>query len=288
MNSNFIMAASRGLDIGAGDCKYIESILDDAEEQKMFYDLKDELHDYWGYMHHKGGPVPRKIVIQHEKAKAGPYKDLEPIYRHPIDKCPPTYEFTPLVEDLRDRVEKALGYAPGTLNHGLIQMYESGQHHITDHTDKTLDILKNTDIINVSLGAMRKMKIKDKIKKDGVHESERIALGNGSVFVMGWQTNRLFCHGINQDNRDDKLKDEAELAFDECRISLTFRSVATYVDDAGKLHGQGASQIESDASLENQQITMLKAFSAENRNRDFDWDAQYGSGFSCINFSTLN
>lgn len=271
------------LEIGAGDCKYVPSILKDGEDD-MLNKLEAEIHELWGRIHHKGGPIPRKIVIQYEKAKTGPYAGLEPIYRHPADKCPPTYEYTPLVAELRNRTEDVLGYERGTLNHVLIQMYENGQHHITDHTDKTLDILRDTSVINVSLGAMRRMKIKNKIKKDGVRHSERIELHNGSVFVMGWDTNREFCHGINQDNREQKFKTDEELAFDECRISLTFRGVATYTDGT-KLVGQGAPKTEIPCSLEEQQIQMVKAFSAENRDPDFDWDANYGQGFLCVNFS---
>lgn len=33
---------------------------------------------------------------------------------------------------------------------------------------------------------------------------------------------------------------------------------------------------------------MIKAFSAENNRADFDWDADYGCGFDCVNFSLLN
>jgi alkylated DNA repair dioxygenase AlkB len=283
------------LDIGAGDCQYCKSILTEEERPHMFHHVNAELNDLWGQMFHKGGAVPRKIVIQYEKQGSGTFEKFEgmqPIYRHPVDVSPPVHEYTPLVEKIRNRVEDALEFDRGSLNHVLIQLYPDGESHISDHSDKTLDIMKGTPVINVSIGATRKMKIKDKVKgEDGTRKSKRLELNNGSIFVMGWETNRKFYHGINQDKRDDKFKTESELDFDGARISLTFRNIATFVDSEGKLHGQGAvkdSSAHSDETNEEEQLRMLKAFSAENRELDFDWDLHYGGGFNCINFETLN
>lgn len=280
------------LEIGAKDCKYSESILTDVEKRRMFLDLNSELKNYWNQMYHKGSPVPRKIVIQYSKHLVGDFKEMIPIYRHPVDVSPPSYEFTPIVEELRNRVEDSLGMERGELNHVLIQLYPDGESHISDHSDKTLDIRRGTPIINVSIGAVRKMKIKNKIKQiDGTRKSDRIELENGSVFVMGWETNRKFYHGINQDKREDKFKSDAELDFGGARISLTFRSIATFVDESGKLWGQGAkhrTNYDNQETPEEEELRMLKAFSAENRELDFDWDEYYGSGFDCINFKTLN
>jgi alkylated DNA repair dioxygenase AlkB len=285
------------LDVGAGDCLYIESILSLAEKLLMFYDLSSELNEYWGDMFHKGNVVPRKIVIQYEKVLTGEYLNYIPIYRHPVDTCPPTHEFTPLVKKIRDRVEKLLGHKQGYFNHALIQLYPDSESHISDHSDKTLDIMRGTQIVNVSIGAVRKMKIKNKIKGiDGVRESVRISLANGSVFVMGWQTNRRFYHGINQDKRVSALKDDSELDFGEARISITFRNIATF-SDGKKLYGQGAKNDHAifcagkenkEESQKDEELRMLKAFSAENKNSDFDWDEHYGYGFNCINFEKLN
>jgi alkylated DNA repair dioxygenase AlkB len=280
------------LDIGAGDCRYCESILSKEEKSRMFYDLNSELGPYWSEMFHKGGAVPRKIVIQCETPLKGEYVGMEPIYRHPIDVSPPTHQYTQLVEDIRNRTEDLLGFERGYLNHVLIQLYSDGESHISDHSDKTLDIMRGTPVINVSIGAVRKMKIKNKVKSpDGTRHSERIELHNGSVFVMSWETNRKFYHGINQDKRMESLKTDAELDFDGSRISLTFRNIATFVDSDGILHGQGAVKNGTEhlgETDEDEELRMLKAFSAENRETDFDWDAYYGSGFRCINFETLN
>lgn len=303
------------LGIGAGDCKYCSSILEDDEKSRTFHNLMEELADLWNDMFHRGGPVPRKIIIQTERPKEGEFADMEPIYRHPVDISPPSYSYTPLVKSIRDRVENLLKLTRGSLNHVLIQLYSDGESHISDHSDKTLDILKNTPIINVSIGAVRKIKIKNKIKtidsknvnkifnnkiiddKMIIHnrKSEFIELENGSAFVMGWDTNRKFYHGINQDKRMDSLKTEGELAFGKTRISLTFRNIATFIDSNGMLHGQGAPKNDNQNtnnnnilnSLEDEEIQMLKAFSAENRETCFDWDLHYGRGFRCINFKTL-
>jgi alkylated DNA repair dioxygenase AlkB len=158
------MATIIDLNIGAGDCRYCESILDDLEKEYMFIDLKAELETYWSKMYHKGGAVPRMIVIQCENQIEGEFKDMEPIYRHPVDQSPPTHQYTPIVMNLRNRVEDLLGFKRGSLNHALIQLYPDGESHISDHSDKTLDILRGTPVINVSIGAVRKMKIKIKLR----------------------------------------------------------------------------------------------------------------------------
>ena len=38
-------------------------------------------------------------------------------------------------------------------NHALIQWYRSGLDHISEHSDKTLDIEHGTPVVSVSLGA---------------------------------------------------------------------------------------------------------------------------------------
>ena len=206
------MANVQNLEIGAGDCRYCDTILSDEETDHMFEKLNAELETSWSQMFHKGGAVPRKIVIQCEKSKTGEFSGMEPIYRHPVDEAPPTHSYTRIVKEIRNRIEDLLGFERGFLNHVLIQLYPDGESHISDHSDKTLDIKRGTPIINVSIEAVRKMKIKNKIKgDDGTRKSDRIELQNGSVFVMGWETNRRFYHGINQDKRMDTLKTQAEL-----------------------------------------------------------------------------
>ena len=102
-------------------------------------------------------------------------------------------------------------------------------------------MLTGTAIVNLSLGASRVMILKSKgdfvsrLDEEGAEQPtkrlyQKITLPHNSVFVLGWQTNRDFLHSIRADKRIPSLKTAGELAFNEQRISLTFRTIATFVD----------------------------------------------------------
>ena len=53
---------------------------------------------------------------------------------------------------IRERVEKILQHP---VNHVLIQYYRTGNDYISEHSDKTIDVIRGSKIVNVSLGAER-------------------------------------------------------------------------------------------------------------------------------------
>ena len=158
--------------------------------------------------------------------------------------------------------------------------------------------MAGTAVVNLSLGASRVMTLKS--KKDYVTKLDeagievptkrlfqKITLPHNSVFVLGWQTNRDFLHLIKADKRMSSEKLQSELACDEQRISLTFRTIATYLDASGKITGQGARKsenIESDQDEVAQTDALLCGFGAENKSSRFDWEDHYGQGFDIVNF----
>jgi hypothetical protein len=101
--------------------------------------------------------------------------------------------------------------------------------------------------------------------------------------VLGWNTNQKWLHSINQDKREDFLKSEDELVNNGERISFTFRTIATFIDKNDNIIGQGAPKGEK----RDDELDMLKAFSKENHELDFDWQKYYGNGFNAINFKLL-
>lgn len=48
------------------------------------------------------------------------------------------------------------------VNHVLIQLYRTGKDAISEHSDKTIDVVRGSNIVNVSLGAQRVMTLKSK------------------------------------------------------------------------------------------------------------------------------
>ncbi|KAI9806715.1 MAG: hypothetical protein M1825_006172 [Sarcosagium campestre] len=256
--------------IGEGDSQIIPDLLPSPFKDSIFDRVREEVR--WKTMHHRGGEVPRLVAVQGNIADNGSY----PIYRHPADESPPLLPFSPVVCAIRDEVQKVIHHP---VNHVLIQWYRDGHDYISEHSDKTLDIVRGSSIVNVSLGAQRTMilrtkkqaraeaaaseaKSKSGTAKAGVdsparngdrtsqdqassafsRRTQRIAMPHNSMFVLGQNTNMRWLHGIRQDKRPINEKKDAELAYGGERISLTFRHIGTFVDRDSKLiWGQGAT-----------------------------------------------
>ena len=153
-----------------------------------------------------------------------------PIYRHPVDYHPETHNWCNTANEIRKITENEINQ---NLNHGVIQLYRDGKDFIGDHSDKTVDIRYKSVIANVSLGETRVLVLKSKDKK----LIQEIELKHGSLYVLGWNTNREFTHCIRR-NADPRANLKP-------RISLTFRDIATY-DTNGILSGQGSNVKQQD------------------------------------------
>lgn len=303
--------------LGAGDSRLYLDVLSEELKEEIFNHLDCEVG--WNIMTHKGGAVPRLISIQ---------GDIEhdvcfPLYRHPADEQPSTIPFTPFARKCRDEVSEILGQR---FNHALIQKYRSGKDNISEHADKSLDIARGTAIVNLSIGCTRVMILRSKpdhpdtlIGEDKDEDGpgrgkivQKITLPPNSLFVLGWQTNLLFTHSIKADKRMPQEKRPDERLYNEQRISLTFRNIATFISPTGIIFGQGAKKkaptvdlrpmpdftnhsvlgTEEEEKKKAEQteecIKLLHAFSVENRSALFDWDQYYGEGFDVINFQVIN
>ena len=162
-----------------------------------------------------------------------------PVYRHPADESPTLLPFSPTVSQIREHVERALQHP---VNHVLIQLYRTGADYISEHSDKTIDVVHGSRIVNLSIGARRTMTLRT--KKDagqqqgqgdedhdegsggGVRRTQRVPLPHNSLFVMGLATNARWMHSVHTDKRPEHTKDPAERG---PRISLTFRHIGTFL-----------------------------------------------------------
>lgn len=260
---------------GEGDSVLIEGVFSKDESDNYFNSLKKSTK--WNNMMHKGGEVPRLISIQHSN-----YPNCKPIYRHPADVQPKADVWNINSKHIKNRLAALLGI---NLNHALVQFYRSGLDYISEHADKTLDIRKETPVVNVSFGSTRTLKLRSKYEKeDGTREIQNVKLKHGSIFILGWDTNKKWLHSIKQDKRIDSIKEEDVLAFNGERISLTMRDIATFKDnESSLLFGQGAPNGEYTNDAEE----MLVAFGVENKSFDFNWDDIYGKGFHSLNFKEI-
>jgi alkylated DNA repair dioxygenase AlkB len=293
--------------IGQGD-SFIKYNLIESERKSALHqgktlseDIFQLLHDEvaWQKMFHASGEVPRLVAVQGKVGRDG----SKPIYRHPSDKSLPLLQFTPTVTLIKAAAEEVVGHK---LNHVLVQLYRDGNDYISEHSDKTLDITKNSKIVNASFGARRTMRLRRKrrvaiedvtdaitpLQPGGPRETQRIPMPHNSLFVLGLDTNRSWLHGINADKRLVAERSPEELAYGGMRISLTFRLIDTFLDEEEKhIWGQGAKgKTKDDASevvagQDDQTVQMIIAFGKENhQDEEWDWEGSYGEGFNVLHF----
>jgi len=255
----------------------------------IFTQLYNEVR--WQKMLHQQGEVPRLVCCQGVFGEDGSM----PVYRHPSDQAAPLLHLSPKVQVIRKQAEKLVGHP---LNHVLIQLYRSGNDHISEHSDKTLDIVKGSSIVNVSFGAQRTMRLRtkkmstktdDAVEDNNPRETQRVALPHNSMFVLGLASNAKWLHGIMPDKRLASERSVAETDYSGMRISLTFRHIGTFIDaKENTIWGQGATakdqrdaaDIINGDSAEAER--MIRAFSRENHSPDFTWAEHYGDGFDML------
>lgn len=290
--------------LGAGDSYLVTNMLPPELADVAFERMKTEVD--WRTMHHRGGEVPRLVAVEGEVAEDGSF----PVYRHPADESPPLSPFSPTVALIREHVQKILNHP---VNHVLIQFYRSGKDYISDHSDKTIDVVRGSNIVNVSLGAQRVMTLR--LKKDKTSKAsssgeqgspstqpsnnapgtprpaQRIPLPHNSMFVMGLDTNAKWLHGINHDNRPFMSKSPEEQVEGGERISLTFRHIGTFLNkDESLIWGQGAKGKTKEQArpvvYDKRQVgRIIHGFGEENQQSEFDWNKAYGMGFDVLHFT---
>lgn len=274
--------------IGEGDSELVLNILPSDLAEIAFENMRKEVA--WNVMYHRGGEVPRLVAVEGEVVADGSF----PIYRHPADESPALHPFSPTVSLIREHVQKVLKHP---VNHVLIQHYRSGADYISEHSDKTIDVVRGSRVVNVSLGAQRIMTLR--LKRDGMdgrekgtpRPSQKIPLPHNSMFVLGLETNAKWLHAINHDKRPLDLKSPEEQFMNGERISLTFRHIGTFLTaDESQIYGQGAKGKTRETAQPvvkgtEEATKLLEAFGKENQQSDFDWEAVYGEGSDVLHFT---
>ncbi len=124
------------------------------------------------------------------------YSTVIEVYPH--DKVPP------VLEDIRTRVELALGEV---YDYCLVHIYETGESGIAWHFDSEAI---NSSIASVSLGATRKFRLKEKGRTKGWDHEFHMKSGDIIVMHRGCQSKYLHCVPI-------------ETTVKTPRINITFR-----------------------------------------------------------------
>lgn len=138
--------AQNAMVYGSNDSFLILDIFPKEEADNLFYSLQKEVK--WNTMRQRGKRVPRDICIQ-GTITIEDGDEYEPLYRHPADEQPELVPWTPTALKIKQRIEEVIDQK---LNHALVQYYQNGKDNIGEHSDKTLDILLGSNIVNYSLG----------------------------------------------------------------------------------------------------------------------------------------
>lgn len=265
-------------------------------------------------MTHATGPVPRLVCAQglyHTAAQTSPtfQPGDHPVYRHPSDHSPPLHGFSPAVAAIAAHAEALVGHP---LNHALLQLYRGGADFISEHADKTLDLVRGSAVVNVSLGARRTMRLRakkqcpaytaaesqeqqDQQRQQQQRDTQLIPLPHGSIFVLGARTNARYLHSIPANKRPASELSAEELAFGGARVSLTFRHIGTWLDaDERVIWGQGAvgktrkeagvvvtgggGEGDDEVLLGEEGERLLRGFGRENQEVGARWEECYGRG----------
>jgi 2OG-Fe(II) oxygenase superfamily len=176
----------------------------------------------------------------------------------------------------------------------LIQLYRNGRDFIGEHADKTLDVIRPSFIVNVSLGDIHTMIFRSKHEQGST--PQKLPLPHGSLFMLNLESNQKFYHGIKQLGSDGT---------DAPRISLTLRYIGTYYDpNNGAVWGIGApsktraaanarvewisslAPVERLAKEKEEADRMLRLFREENIDDNFDANS-YQPGFDILDFQGI-
>jgi alkylated DNA repair dioxygenase AlkB len=115
----------------------------------------------------------------------------------------------PIILELKTRVE-AVCNAP--FNSVLLNLYRDGADSMGWHSDDEPELGERPVIASLSLGATRRFRLRHRRRKE--LEPVAIELENGSLLIMGGDTQRFWRHQVPKSKR-----------VTEPRVNLTFRNV---------------------------------------------------------------
>ena len=118
-----------------------------------------------------------------------------------------THSWTPLLSDIRTRVELFLNFS---LNSVLVNLYRNGNDYVGWHADNEPESGGQPFIVSLTFGAERQFEFRHKKSS----EYDRVLLRSGTLLIMQPDFQRHWLHSVPIDQN-----------VTEGRINLTFRKV---------------------------------------------------------------
>jgi serine/threonine protein kinase/nicotinamidase-related amidase len=269
---------------GAGDVFIAKNFLDKQSLADLMTHLQQEIQ--WFQLKHlvHNTCFPRLTSFQALIDDSDSDGTL-PIYRcadpQPWDNQYSTISFTPLIKKLKERIEEVTGE---TYNWCRMLQYREDKEDdgMGFHSDKYLDIATGSNIVSFSIGQSRDyllrlkkgVEINEAIRLNPLSSSsssssatkiQKISLSHNTLLLLGPQTNMHYLHAIAKERQGHSgasrrkskasqasgVSEEEENGLFDCRISITFRKIATFYCplyrgiDQCCFYGQGVPLLET-------------------------------------------
>ncbi|MFN8394971.1 MAG: alpha-ketoglutarate-dependent dioxygenase AlkB [Bacteroidia bacterium] len=184
-----------------GEAYYHGPIFTLSEANALMNDLLHTTH----WQHDELTIMGRRIVTQRETAWYGDVP-FSYTYSHATKVALP---WTESLRRIRDRVQDVSGHP---YNACLLNLYHDGSEGMGWHSDDEPEIVRDSAIASVSLGAERAFDLKH--KQSG--EKVRVMLAHGSLLVMAGVCQQYWVHALPK-----------ALRVKGARVNLTFRQMKT-------------------------------------------------------------
>jgi hypothetical protein len=170
----------------------------------------EQNQNYFNELFHKIEWANEKLIMFGKeittKRKVAFYADNKINYTY-SNKTKQGLEWTPLLKEIKQLVSS---YTGSNHNACLLNLYHDGNEGMGWHSDDEKEIIPNSSIASLSLGAERKFALKHKVNK----ETHSILLENGSLLEMLGSFQQNWLHAMP---KSKKIMDP--------RINLTFRQM---------------------------------------------------------------
>jgi len=184
-----------------GIALYYEKVIADEEVEQLFESLLNNIH----WENERVVMFGKEIIT---KRKVAFYSDPSISYRY-ASKTKIGLPWTSTLLTIKNRVESI---TKESYNACLLNLYHNGEESMGWHSDNEKEIIANSSIASLSLGANRKFSFKHKLSKETVS----IELENGSLLEMKGSVQVHWWHALI---KSKKVTD--------ARINLTFRQMHT-------------------------------------------------------------
>ena len=184
-----------------GIALYYEKIVTDDEVKQLYDALLNNIH----WENERVIMFGKEIVT---KRKVAFFSDSSISYRY-ASKTKIGLPWTSTLLTIKNRVESI---TKESYNACLLNLYHNGEESMGWHSDNEKEIITNSSIASLSLGANRKFSFKHKLSKETVS----IELENGSLLEMKGSVQTHWWHALLKSKK-----------VTEGRINLTFRQMHT-------------------------------------------------------------